>query len=335
MSIALKQGGAIIALEWGALGLLGMQSNPWLLLGFFVLHGLASLLLALFARTIIFAGRERDVRWEVRLVFVCAFFVPILGAIGLLLTLLIYYRMERKAAFHPIGETTVPVFVQARKGDHAKFGPGGARSRLLNVHTPLEARVKALMLFQTIPTRLSGGLLKQVLTDPADDIRLLAYGMLDNREQQINQRIHQERDRLQEATTPQGQYSSARRLAGLYGELIYQGLVEGDVKAFALQEAEKYARQALIYRSDDAALLVQHAKLLQQQGRLAEAEGRYHQALALGMPQSRIVPWLAELHFFRRDFQRVRQLLRDMDSTAVPGSLGNILAYWKRPGGGQ
>lgn len=328
MSIAFKQGTAVVALEWGALALLNGEGSGWTLAGFFTLHALASLLLALLAQSIFFRRPGRDFFWETVLVFASSFFIPLFGALGLLLALLIYYRRERRAGFLEIGETTLPAYAQTRKGGHERFGPGGARSRLLNIHTPLEARLKALMLFQTMPTRLSGGVLRQVLTDPVDDVRLLAYGMLDTQEQQLNNRIHEERDRLAQADTEFARYTARRRLGGLYSELIYQGLVQGDVRDFAIEQAQMYTRQALEWMPDDPALLVQQAKLLQQTGHYDAAAAAYQKAQSLGMPHSRIIPWLAELHFRLGEYAQSRQLLARMDVRDAPGSLRNVLSYW-------
>ncbi len=330
MSIALKQGAAVVALEWGALGMLGQVPGGWHLAGFFLLHALASVLLAFLARTIFFRRPSRDFFWETVLVFVSSFFIPLFGALGLLLALLIYYHRERRAGFLEIGETTIPAYVQSRKGGHERFGPGGARSRLLNVHTPLEARLKALMLFQSMPTRLSGGVLRQVLTDPVDDVRLLAYGMLDTQEQTLNNRIHEEREKLAQADSDFARYNARRRLAGLYSELIYQGLVQGDLRDFAVEQAEMYTRLALQWMPEDPSLLVQQAKLLQQQGRFDEAADAYLKAQNLGMPHSRIIPWLAEMHFRRHDYAEARRLLAQMDAANAPGSLRNVLAYWEQ-----
>jgi hypothetical protein len=93
--------------------------------------------------------------------------------------------------------------------------------------------MKALLALQNVPTRQSSGILREALADSADDLRLLAYGMLDAREQQLTHRIEQalQRHRNGRAGTDEARYLAARELAELYWELVYQELVQGDMRS--------------------------------------------------------------------------------------------------------
>lgn len=50
------------------------------------------------------------------------------------------------------------------------------------------------------------------------------------------------------------------------------------------------------------------------------------------MPLSpeRLLPWLAEAAFLRRDYARTRQTLARLDEGALPGVLRQTVNYWTR-----
>ncbi|MEB3012822.1 hypothetical protein VJI77_07470, partial [Parvimonas sp. D2] len=88
--------------------------------------------------------------------------------------------------------------------------------------------------------------------------------------------------------------------------------VQGDLLDYAVGEALRHTETALAALREDPALHLQHGRLQQQMGRLDEADAAYQRARELGLPASRVVPYLAELAFARRDFARVRALLQSM-----------------------
>ncbi|MFP3656764.1 sugar ABC transporter permease, partial [Burkholderia sp. SIMBA_052] len=78
------------------------------------------------------------------------------------------------------------------------------------------------------PARTVSPLLQGMLADPLDDIRLLAYGILDNREKTLTQQILVERPKLDVKLHPElsdaERAHANRTLAQLYSELIYENL---------------------------------------------------------------------------------------------------------------
>ena len=63
-------------------------------------------------------------------------------------------------------------------------------------------------------------------------------------------------------------------------------------------------------------------------GRLEEADAAYRRARELGLPASRVVPYLAELAFARRDFTQVRALLQTMQDWEGLSRLQPVLKFW-------
>ncbi|MFO6383442.1 HEAT repeat domain-containing protein, partial [Pseudomonas aeruginosa] len=68
------------------------------------------------------------------------------------------------------------------------FSDGGLQDVLRHAPDPNQ-RLTAIFATRRMPGKEAIPILKLALRDPADDVRLLAYSMLDQKESRINQRI--------------------------------------------------------------------------------------------------------------------------------------------------
>ena len=67
---------------------------------------------------------------------------------------------------------------------------------------------------------------------------------------------------------------------------------------------------------------------------LLVAQSMLQRAIDCGFPRERMLPYLAETAYLRRDFARVRKLLAEMDSRAATPTLSAVLDFWKPRGPG-
>ena len=188
---------------------------------------------------------------------------------------------------------------------------------------------------QYVSGRTASPLLRTVLSDPSEDLRLLAYGMLDNLEKRINRAIDSELDALSAAqaedATGARALESARRLSDLYWELIYQELVQGDLREHAIKESLRYCEQVLQTQGDNAPLILRKGRLLHAQGHADAAQAAYTQARALGLPATRVLPYQAELCFERGDFAQTRALMQELGQWGALPRLRPVIDYWNQP----
>jgi len=320
------------ALHAWLLAVLGTQpSSTRLLLLFLVPHALASVLLAVGA-TLVFPPRYRiPTGWLLAAIFGFVFFLPVIGpvVVGLGALLNLYFP----SLFHQyvFGRTPKPTYQLPR--DRGQAGEGGlrggdARARLRDRATPVARRMQALLTVGDAPTRVTGALLRELLADPVEDMRLLAYGMMEKREQLVSGQLLRQRELLAQARSEAEVRVAARRVAELYWELIYQDLVQGDMAAYALEQARVHAERALAHDHSDGPLWLLLARIKIRQELLDEAEEALRNALAGGVADSAVLPYLAELHFLHRRFDKVRDVLRQM--APAGGVLDPLRRYWGR-----
>jgi polysaccharide biosynthesis protein PelE len=207
---------------------------------------------------------------------------------------------------------------------------GGARlqARLANTQVSAPDRLSALVAIQSMPTRTTGTLLRDLLADPLEDIRLIAYGTLDRAENEIMQKIFQTSKTLERSSKDTERHALNRMLAELYFELIYQNLVQGAVYKHTLEQADRYAQAALVTDSSDAALWLIRGRLALANGQPDEANAHINRALELGFPRERLIPWLAEADFLRGDYKHLSQLLKSVGNAASLPTLKPVMKYW-------
>lgn len=251
-------------------------------------------------------------------------FVPLL-AIGMLLALRGGLKLRRIARKLPFDTVPQPSFELHRKNEGSQMRNSRVRSRLMDGDTPMGERVTDLLSLQDVPSRVTADMMRSLLADRVEDLRLLAYGMLDGREKAISHRIFAEEAQLQHIEDRDHQFGTHKRLAELYFELVFQRLVDGDMRTHACKQAREQAEQALVLRADDPGLWfllvrVLHALKDYDAGRHALEMAERH-----GFPRERLIPWIAEYAFTERRFEAVGAAFRELK--VAPGAM-QLAAAW-------
>lgn len=331
-----KLGAAAVMLELGAWGgpmWLGARSDG-ALASYLLVHAIACVLLSLVLFPLISPRRARP-RWAILLLMtVSSYAVPVAGFVGVVVCAMVL-RLHRKPAKHVAFEAVyMPEFDQ-HQHRQTRFRHAGLRSFLGNNQAPVESRMRAMAALQYTPGRTASPLLRSSLSDPSEDLRLLAYGMLDTLEKRINSAIDTELDALQSAQAAEGKdtpgprtLEAAQRLSDLHWELIYQELVQGDLREHAIGQSLRYCEQVLQAQPEHAQLYLRRGRLLHEQGHLAEADAAYTRARAVGAPATRVLPYQAELCFDRKDFQQARALVRELKTWNALPRLQPMVDYW-------
>lgn len=319
-----------LTLELAALALLFLHSSDdALLFRYFLLHAMACGLMTPVAWALLPTDYRQPRLLVMALMFSLCFFIPVLGLLGFFIGVLLsswwpYLRRER-----PFAQVSVPQYEIAKKSvEEDRLRIGQVRSQLASEDAPLESRMKALMAISHMAPRHASGLLRDTLTDRADDIRLLAYGMLESKEKSIAARIHQALQELKVASERTALYTHNKQLAELYWELVYQGLVQGDMRKYALEQVRVYATEALRHHVRDSGLWVVSGRMRLLTGDFKGALGAFSTAMVMGLPQSRAEPYLAELAFLQRDYGNVRERMQRIRAESRSQQMSLVTDFW-------
>lgn len=255
-------------------------------------------------------------------------FVPVLGGVVVLFSCLWAKWFPGKQTSDEVVHVPRPEFVAYLISRVSHGGGARLQARVANLQVPASDRLSALVAIQRMPTRNTSALLRELLADPLEDVRLLAYGTLDQAENGIMQKIVQTSKKLETSGKDKERHSLNRLLAELYFELTYQNLVQGEVYKYTIEQADRYAQASLETDKNDAALWVTRGRLALAAGKPDEAQVFLARALELGFPRERLVPWLAEADFLHGDYDAVGPLLLSLDNAANSPALNPVLRYW-------
>lgn len=268
------------------------------------------------------------------LMAVCSYAVPLAGFIGVFLGTLVLRVYRAARPIEDFQSVHLPEF-DLHQRIQSGFRQTGLRAVLGNSEVPARSRMRAMVALQHMPGRISSPLLRNVLNDSSEDLRLLAYGMLDALERNISRSIDKELDTLREAEEKEGAdplgptgLQAAEKLSALYWELVYQNLAQGDMRNYAISESLRFCERVLAQQPQHPQHNLRRGLLLHALGRMDEAEQAYARAQQLGLPATRVLPYLAELSFEQRDFAKTRQLMQQLDEWSALPRLRPVIDYW-------
>jgi hypothetical protein len=253
--------------------------------------------------------------------------LPALGFLGLLWVVLPHWGRARAAAGRELLELELPAFHQR---DSASFDPGGGFGPIeeeLSPERPVDQRVRSVMTLRRMDPRRAVPLLRLALADSSEDVRLLAYAILERREKQIRTQIDRALRELR--TSPSEPVRLMRSLANQHWELVYGGFSEGDARLLTLSQAADWAEAALRAAFDGAtALLLARVRLQQGDGAaawpliIAAAE-------RAGVASDVCAPLLAEAAFLLRRFDWIPRLLAGAcDNPLLSPQLQPVARFW-------
>ena len=334
----LKFGISALMLElgaWSGPALLQGYSDA-ALLSYLIVHGMACVMLSLFLLPLLSGTQAKPRTPVLALMAAFSYTVPIAGFIGVTLAVIVLRIYRSPATQDAFESLRLPDFDRHQR-IQGSFRQSGLRSFLGNSQAPMQTRMRAMVALQRVSGRIASPLLRTVLSDPSEDLRLLAYGMLDTLEKRINRTIDSELDALRQAQETEGDApgplatESNYRLSDLYWELVYQELVQGDLRDHTIKESLRYCENVLEHRPEHPQLNLRRGRLLHLLGQTQAAEAAYGLARALGLPATRVLPYQAELCFQRRDFEKARQFVHELAQWRALPRLRPILDYWEQP----
>jgi len=264
--------------------------------------------------------------------FVLCASIPVFGIPGLLFGVLAALYLPRHEPSTPFVTVAIPdlPFRPLDVREQPLYGSGGMMGILRNAPDP-EKRIQAVMATRQLRDQDAIPILRVALRDPEDDVRLLAYSLLDGKEQRINEQIRHLLDGL---ATASGQRAGLlhRQVANQYWELAYLGLASGDVYEHILQQVLKHYDAAIAELGSDEALLFQRGRVLLKLGREKEAETAFRASLEKGMGEADVLPYLAETAYLRRDWPAVRAYLNQLDPQVLAEPPLSLAArFWGVP----
>jgi len=264
------------------------------------------------------------------LFFLIIFYLPVLGLIGLILAIPSVAGRSAK----PEKPNFVMSVNKIRDLPSESTVTGGQPVNLHSLYDLYRSRnsdrrLQAVYATLKLKDRDAIPLLRTALGDPVDDIRLLAYALLDRKEYRLSKRIEKFKQELEKKENSRKK-QLYRQIANDYWELAHLGLVQGEAKKHVLNMAYEYVELGLGYSSQDSGLLLQYAQILLRLGNYKQAFEQFKKAEVLGIEHISLLAYYAEIAFCSRRYHEVKQLMTEIELPSAYPLLTTTARFWRK-----
>ncbi|HWP18525.1 MAG TPA: hypothetical protein VNO84_05320 [Burkholderiaceae bacterium] len=330
-----KLAAGAVALETGALALLS-SANPAMFAVFWVAHGIASIPTALLAWRLLPRPLQQPRALSLILCYMLALVLPVLGVAGVLLAAWLARLLPAvsRGDDHLREAPRLEVFALTldieQRPDEL---PAGQVARMARDPTrPRAQRIRAVLALREMAPRVAVPTLRSLLADPDEEIRLLAYSIVELWERDLMAKLQEalrELEGLQSEGAQGPLYArAAQQVAELQLEFVYQGLVQGDLRDFTMDQAKMYCRMGLEAAPAEPSLLMMHLRLSLARGAHEEARQMLRRLGDTDASPTMWRPYAAELAWQERRYADVRQVLKPMRTEQVAPRLRPVIRVW-------
>ena len=274
---------------------------------------------------------SRDSTWGFVLLTSFNVFVPLFGVLGSLLFTLYLHRLVKHEDVEPMVTVThLPFESKFHSAESHSYGEGGAYARLRARSIASGSRVKALLALTSIKGPNVNHILQKSLTEDLDELRLIAFGLIDNQEKEIYAHIRRMQEVLKgKGLSPNITALIKKALASFHWELCYLELVQGDMLESMLKKSRQYAQEALQLMPHDSRLWVILGRNYMRCEHYEKALQAFKKAMEFDAVSSKAAPYLADLYYRLRDFKSLSELLKQCENLKDIPTLAPVIEFWK------
>ena len=324
-----KAAGTSIIFETGAIGALSAADAASQIGGFLFFHTVASALVAYAIWILLPRKYKNPKKYSFLLIFTVCFVMPLFSYIGFIIYSIVL-RTQKETKQLPIQKASFSDLIAEKIVVHKRsYGESSLKVFALKKELPADLRLKAFLLLTEMKTPESVQLIKNGLNDPNDEIRLLSFSVINGLEKKISSQIH-DKISLLEQTKEKRQIAKIHKdLARLYWEYIYIGLTDSEYKSFILQEIEKHALNSMNELKTDPFILATLGRLSLIKKDIDSAYDLFKKAIYSGAHEYKTVPFLAEIHFYKKEFSKVRKIFSTHPYMRYDPNLYPIITLWE------
>lgn len=325
-----------LATEVASLSLLDQSASDIRLIAFFSLHAVASGLITLSAYGLMPMAMRQPRGAVMGLLYGFAFFIPGLGLLCMVVVMQIAKRWSKVLTAERYAEIKAAEFhsTEKEKREQSDIRVGHARRILHDPSQSVDNKLRVLIALQSMKSRVAVPLLQGLLGDPSEDIRLLAYSMMDSWEKDLTVKVQHAQAKLVEAKEKSNvllRLSAHRRLSELYWEQVDSGLARGDLRQYALEQSKSHIEKALTIDANSGSTWLLYGQVLTELHMTDLAQRTLKLAHAAGAPDADVLPLLARLSFDEGHYDEVVDFMASLhELNELPHNLRQTAMYWNR-----
>jgi len=170
--------------------------------------------------------------------------------------------------------------------------------------------------------------LKKALSSPDDEVRLLAFSVIANTEKEIMDRIYTFLKELERARSEEERFRLLSAIGEMYWELVFLNIADEELRDFYLKTALDYLLSALDIKEEGKTLFLVGRIYLKLEDDV-RAEFYLIRSAEKGFPLEKVAPYLMEVYYKRRDFERLFLVAERVRDRVIPDMKAlSILKVW-------
>lgn len=270
----------------------------------------------------------------VAFVFGAIVFLPVLGMVGFLASLA--PALCRQCAvplparwLHPRA-ARLPTQAAEPRGKSSFVWAGSLAGTLENATDP-NKRIAALIATLSIKEQDAIPLWRWALKDPEDEVRLLAYALLNRKEKAIEARIRKTQAELSDANGHDC-FALHKALAHDFWALSQLAKSRSSTQLSLCARAREQVESAVVYQAGSGGLRLLLARILLTERQLDAAGKALRCARTMGVDARQIEPLLAEIAFIEGRYSDVGSHVQRARSGRSASRVGTAVGYWEGEG---
>lgn len=264
------------------------------------------------------------------LFFTLCFFIPLIAPIAILMAVTQGTHVAKQLEsnyFNVVDPPTIPENI-VENVEYAQSIGSNIRA-ILESSPEAHERIRAVLATRRMDDHNTIPILQIALLDPIDEVRLLAYSMLNNKEKKISALIQKNLQQLADPELEQSEIASLHHhIAEAYWELAYLGLEQGLAKVYVLEAANQHIQNALEVFNTDADLYFLRGRINLELSHYPEAATNFRLAAYYGISEEKLIPYQAELAFAERRFEDVSHLMGKIKRSTDKNTLSKMVNQW-------
>ncbi|MGC8944048.1 MAG: hypothetical protein ACP5KX_08105, partial [Caldisericia bacterium] len=159
------------------------------------------------------------------------FFSSVAGFIFLLISVTYLFRKQKNIEYKPIETFSIEeIYNEDIEFSGRKFGEGGLLGIKKSENAPKVLKEKAFLTLTDLRSPSVFNLIKENLSNPVDEIRLLAFSIISKIEKDLTKKIHELEKKLKEEISQEEKAEIYKDLAQIYWDFVLYNLVDEEFK---------------------------------------------------------------------------------------------------------
>lgn len=290
---------------------------------FTAIHAISTFLFSLFCYNLL--PQRYKKKGMFFFIFVVSFTLIMLSYIGGLCIVFLLRRQKEYIPPVPESFSMETVLREDVKFSGRKFGEAAIAQ--MTKAAPYITKQETLMIGRDLKHPAVLELIRSSLHNPIDEIRLYAFNLISRIEEEINKNIAYLKDRLDKEDNKTRRAQIHSELARLYWELVYMNIVDKELEHIDLEEASFHIEEAMkVLKNPNVYLLAGRIYLRKKEK--DKALGFLETAHKMGIPPSRIIPYIAEIYFELRNYKGIMDVFSKWDGLTLYPNLYYIYLFW-------